>query len=158
MDYFLVLAIAIPFLFLIGVVYNAIKDQKKLENGKLKEILADRQRRGYVPPQYDDQDKYGLPARQDLRSYHNTEGEAGLEPKQGDVLRASTKSAGSTAVGSTVTQDVAKTAIQATDNLPSPKTTQDPDEESELLRVCERPLGPTDFEAKNASSYFSKYH
>lgn len=55
MDYFLVLAIAIPFLFLIGVVYNAIKDQKKLENGKLKEILADRQRRGYVPPQYDDQ-------------------------------------------------------------------------------------------------------
>ena len=140
MDYFLVLAIAIPFLFLIGVVYNAIKDQKKLENGKLKEILADRQRRGYVPPQYDDQDEYGLPARQDLRSHHNTEGEV------------------STAVGSTVTQDVAKTAIQATDNLPSPKTTQDPDEESKLLRVCERPLGPTDFEAKNASSYFSKYH
>ncbi len=36
------LAIAIPFLFVIGTVMNALKDQKKLENGKLRKILEQR--------------------------------------------------------------------------------------------------------------------
>lgn len=36
------LAIAIPILFVIGTVYNAIKEQKKLENGELKRVLKKR--------------------------------------------------------------------------------------------------------------------
>ena len=35
-----IIAIAIPFLFLIGTIYSAIKDQKRLENGPLKDIIA----------------------------------------------------------------------------------------------------------------------
>lgn len=35
----LYIVIAIPFLFVVGVIYNAVKEQKRLENGKLKEIL-----------------------------------------------------------------------------------------------------------------------
>lgn len=38
----LYIVIAVPFLFLIGVIYNAIKEQKRLESGKLKEILEKR--------------------------------------------------------------------------------------------------------------------
>ncbi len=38
----LYIVIAIPFLFVVGVIYNAIKEQKRLENGKLKEILEKR--------------------------------------------------------------------------------------------------------------------
>ncbi len=40
----LYLIIALPFLFLIGVIYNSIKEQKKLEGGKLKQILAEREK------------------------------------------------------------------------------------------------------------------
>ncbi len=62
------LAIAIPFLFVIGTVMNALKEQKKLENGKLKKILEQRkaEREQYralhghdMPsPKYDDDDDW----------------------------------------------------------------------------------------------------
>lgn len=39
---YIVLAIAVPFLFLVGTVYNAVKAQKKLEQGVLKDILEKR--------------------------------------------------------------------------------------------------------------------
>lgn len=39
---YIVLAISVPFLFLVGTVYNAIKAQKKLENSVLKDILEKR--------------------------------------------------------------------------------------------------------------------
>ncbi len=42
MSIWLILVIAIPILFIIGTTYNAIKEQKRLENGKLKEILKQR--------------------------------------------------------------------------------------------------------------------
>lgn len=64
----LVLVIAIPFLFLIGVVNNAVKDQKKLEQRHNKFM----EERGAVPSRksagdsYDDDD-WGIPERQDLR-------------------------------------------------------------------------------------------
>jgi hypothetical protein len=62
------LAIAIPFLFVIGTVMNALKDQKKLENGKLKKILEKRkaERERYMKahghempkPSWDDDDDW----------------------------------------------------------------------------------------------------
>ncbi len=38
------IAIALPFLFVVGLVYNAIKEQKKLEKGELKAVLENRRR------------------------------------------------------------------------------------------------------------------
>lgn len=35
-----IIAIAIPFLFVIGTIYSALKDQKRLESGPLKDLLA----------------------------------------------------------------------------------------------------------------------
>ena len=43
MNYLLILVIAIPVLFIIGTTYNALKEQKRLEEGPLKEILAQRE-------------------------------------------------------------------------------------------------------------------
>lgn len=43
MSFWLVLVIAIPILFVIGTTYNAIKEQKKLENGILKNVLKKRE-------------------------------------------------------------------------------------------------------------------
>lgn len=42
----LTLIILIPFLFLVGVIYNSIKEQKRLENSKLfKDIIEERKKR-----------------------------------------------------------------------------------------------------------------
>ncbi len=43
MSYLLILVIAIPVLFVIGTTYNALKEQKRLEEGHLKEILSKRE-------------------------------------------------------------------------------------------------------------------
>lgn len=43
MSYLLILVIAIPVLFVIGTTYNALKEQKRLEEGQLKEILSKRE-------------------------------------------------------------------------------------------------------------------
>lgn len=43
MSFWLVLVIAIPILFVIGTTYNAIKEQKKLEYGILKNVLKKRE-------------------------------------------------------------------------------------------------------------------
>ena len=42
MSFWLVLVIAIPILFVIGTTYNAIKEQKKLEDG-IKNVLKKRE-------------------------------------------------------------------------------------------------------------------
>ena len=42
MSFSILLIILVPIMFIIGTTYNAIKEQKKLENGKLKEILEKR--------------------------------------------------------------------------------------------------------------------
>lgn len=145
MDYFLVLAIAIPFLFLVGVVYNALKDQKKLEQGKLKEILAERQRKGYIPPAYDDEDDYGIPARTSAKAQETAATTASKKAETAPVQDAGNSAA--------VKSDANKADkdIQAQD-----PASDDESSESELLQ--DRPLGPTNLEAKDASSYFSKYH
>lgn len=54
MDWYLILAIAIPFLFVIGVVNNAIKDQCRLEKGKLQSYLQNKVARPATS--YDDED------------------------------------------------------------------------------------------------------
>ena len=43
MSFGVVLVIAIPILFVIGTTYNAIKEQKKLEDGILKIVLKKRE-------------------------------------------------------------------------------------------------------------------
>lgn len=43
MSFWLILVIAVPILFVIGTTYNAIKEQKKLENGVLKTVLQKRE-------------------------------------------------------------------------------------------------------------------
>lgn len=43
MSFGLVLVIAIPILFVIGTTYNAIKEQKKLGDGILKNVLKKRE-------------------------------------------------------------------------------------------------------------------
>lgn len=43
MSFWLILVILIPVLFVIGTTYNAIKEQKKLEDGVLKKILKNRE-------------------------------------------------------------------------------------------------------------------
>ncbi len=67
MDWYIVLALAVPFLFVIGVIYNALKEQKVLEDGQLKKVLTERKAKGLAPAPADDDDDYGLPARQDLK-------------------------------------------------------------------------------------------
>ena len=67
MDWYIVLALAVPFLFVIGLIYNALKAQKVLEDGQLKKVLTERKAKGLAPAPADDDDDYGLPARQDLK-------------------------------------------------------------------------------------------
>lgn len=67
MDWYIVLALAVPFLFVIGVIYNALKEQKVLEDGQLKKVLTERKAKGLAPAPADDDDDYGLPERQDLK-------------------------------------------------------------------------------------------
>ena len=43
MNIWLLLVIIVPFLFLIGTINNALKAQKKLEEGTLKELLKKRE-------------------------------------------------------------------------------------------------------------------
>lgn len=43
MSFWLVLVIAVPILFVIGSTYNALKEQKKLEDGILKKVLKKRE-------------------------------------------------------------------------------------------------------------------
>ncbi|MGN1282055.1 MAG: hypothetical protein ACI4UM_09195 [Succinivibrio sp.] len=41
-SFVIILIVIAPVLFVIGVVYNALKEQKKLEQGELKKILESR--------------------------------------------------------------------------------------------------------------------
>lgn len=43
MSFWLIVVIALPLLFVVGTTYNAIKEQKKLEEGLLKKVLKTRE-------------------------------------------------------------------------------------------------------------------
>ena len=65
MNWWMILIIAAPFLFLLGTILNAFKEQKKFENGPLQEILKRRhherqeylKKHGSMPPSKDDDAK-----------------------------------------------------------------------------------------------------
>lgn len=50
MNWWIVLVIAAPLLFVVGTVLNALKEQKRFEQGELQKILKERrkQRNGYI--------------------------------------------------------------------------------------------------------------
>ena len=63
MSFWLVLVIAVPILFVIGTTYNAIKEQKKLEDGILKNVLKKRE----------EMKKIHLKMQQKQKYHHNSE-------------------------------------------------------------------------------------
>lgn len=63
MSFWLVLVIAIPILFVTGTTYNAIKEQKKLEDGILKNVLKKRE----------EMKKIHLKMQQKQKNNHNPE-------------------------------------------------------------------------------------
>ena len=63
MSFWLVLVIAIPILFVIGTTYNAFKEQKKLEDGILKNVLKKRE----------EMKKIHLKMQQKQKNNHNPE-------------------------------------------------------------------------------------
>lgn len=65
MDWYLILAIAVPFLFIIGVINNAIKDQRRLEKGKLQSYLQKRVAKREAGGE--EEDDWGIQARLDLK-------------------------------------------------------------------------------------------
>ena len=133
MDTWLIVAIAVPFLFIIGVVYNAIKDQKKLEQNQLRKVLQKRYDRESLPPDHKD--------HLTVKPYDDADDDYGL-PERQDKVRAAKYGAAATA-----TLDAKDEAdIKGDDHL-------DRSDESDPHK-----LGPTNFEAKHATDYFSKYH
>lgn len=52
--FWLVLVIAIPFLFLTGVIYNSLKEQKRLEKEDLPRILKEREEKSKLPDGHPD--------------------------------------------------------------------------------------------------------
>lgn len=63
MSFWLVLVIAVPILFVIGTTYNAIKEQKKLEDGILKNVLKKRE----------EMKKIHLKMQKKQKNHHNPE-------------------------------------------------------------------------------------
>lgn len=90
MNWYLVLALSVPFLFVIGVVYSAIKEQKGLEDGLLQKVLKERHDKGLInkaraarayAKSADDDDDYGVPARADLKRAPAPSAGAAAAPK-----------------------------------------------------------------------------
>ena len=143
MNWYIVLALAVPFLFLVGVVYSAIKEQKVLEDGPLKKVLAERHAKGLINKHgaYDDEDDYGVPARQDLKrspseSQRSTSAPQSPSESQSEQHRHQAESASSPA------------AEQRTQNDGATEPNHEPKRYESL--------GNT--EARDAASYFAKYY
>ena len=162
MNWYIVLALAVPFLFLVGVVYSALKEQKVLEDGQLKKVLAERHAKGLINKRgaYDDEDDYGVPARQDLKRSKS-------EPQQAQAQHAAPDGA----PPETAAPDSATSSAEALDSaIPSaaaqegaipadvvasaPQQPAAPEPAAALKR--HEPLGNT--EARDAASYFAKYY
>lgn len=131
MNWYLVLALSVPFLFVIGVVYSAIKEQKGLEDGLLQKVLKERHDKGLInkagaarayAKSADDDDDYGVPARADVKRAH--------------------ESAATTA-----------TTADAT-----PEGRQAVASEAQSAQVLQAPQALGNTEARDAASYFAKYY
>lgn len=134
MDWYLILAIAIPFLFVIGVINNAIKDQHKLEKGKLQGFLQ--KRVGKKDNAYDDEeDDWGVKARQDLK-------------------RAVEETSPENQTKDQVVNDSPKEKRSEQDLMVEDLSQNNPLSEKTVGNF--KPLGNTN--ATNASDYFAKYY
>lgn len=142
MDWYLILAIAIPFLFVIGVINNAIKDQRKLEKGKLQGFL--RKRVGKSDQPYDDEDDdWGVKARQDLKKAV----EETSSSNQAKVLKGAKHDNNNSNIepGQERSEQDRMVSDLSQNNPLSNKTVAN-----------FKPLGDT--KAKNASDYFANYY
>lgn len=146
MDWYLILVIAIPFLFVIGVVNNALKEQHRLEKRmqsrppKLSADSLDREHlkaakrkapKAWQQQMQPDEDDYGLAPRQDLRRAAAAAADA-----------AAAKSEDSTAPSGTAHEDAAVTDSKENKSADGPAQ-------------ATMPEGNT--EASDAASYFSRY-
>lgn len=144
MNWYIVLALAVPFLFLVGVVYSAIKEQKVLEDGPLKKVLAERHAKGLINKRgaYDDEDDYGVPARQDLKR-SKSEPQDNPSEAQRSQSESLSEQQGHQAEGASAPAETQRTQNDgATEPNHEPKRYES--------------LGNT--EARDAASYFAKYY
>ena len=150
MDWYLILAIAIPFLFVIGVINNAIKDQRKLENGKLQGFL--RKRVGKSDQPYDDEDDdWGVKARQDLKKAV----EETSSSNQAKVLKGAQHDGDNSNIepGQELKQGLGQEHSKQ-DRMVSDLSQNNPLSNKTVGNF--KPLGDT--KAKNASDYFANYY
>ena len=146
MDWYLILAIAIPFLFVIGVINNAIKDQRKLENGKLQGFL--RKRVGKSDQPYDDEDDdWGVKARQDLKKAV----EETSSSNQAKVLKGAKHDGNNSKIEPE--QELGQEHSEQ-DRMVSDLSQNNPLSNKTVANF--KPLGDT--KAKNASDYFANYY
>lgn len=140
MNWYIVLALAVPFLFVVGVVYSAIKEQKVLEDGQLKKVLAERHAKGLINKRgaYDDEDDYGVPARQDLKRSPSESQRSQSAPQQSQSEQHSHQAEGASAPA--VEQRTQNDGVVEPSNEPKRYES----------------LGNT--EARDAASYFAKYY
>ena len=150
MDWYLILAIAIPFLFVIGVINNAIKDQRKLEKGKLQGFL--RKRVGKSDQPYDDEDDdWGVKARQDLKKAV----EETSSSNQAKVLKGAQHDGDNSNIepGQELEQGLGQEHSKQ-DRMVSDLSQNNPLSNKTVGNF--KPLGDT--KAKNASDYFANYY
>ena len=173
MDWWLILAIAVPFLFVIGVLNNAFKDQKRLENGKLKKYLENRvvkKDKAYD----DDDDDWGVQARQDLKravaeqeAQNNDQAHDAKAKESADAAAASSSSASSDSEAKKDDGPLYSRERDAFDPKPKEDDKAKASSKSEADgSIKERgyapkdenfkPLGDT--KAKSAASYFANYY
>lgn len=146
MDWYLILAIAIPFLFVIGVINNAIKDQRKLEKGKLQGFL--RKRVGKSDQPYDDEDDdWGVKARQDLKK--------AVEETSSSNQAKALKGAKHDGNNSNIEPELGLGQERSEqDRMVSDLSQNNPLSNKTVGKF--KPLGDT--KAKNASDYFANYY
>lgn len=135
MNWVVIVAIAVPILFVIGMINNAFKDQKKLEDGALRNYLS--KRKGKRANGYDDDDDdWGVKARALKRAVK--EDNTPSEVTSSDALAR--EGAASSAISKDLAGDIDTLYPYA------PRSSE----------ASYKPMGDT--QATNAASYFSAYY
>ena len=135
MNWVVIVAIAVPILFVIGMINNAFKDQKKLEDGALRNYLS--KRKGKRVNGYDDDDDdWGVKARALKRAVK--------EDNTPSDVTTSDALAREVSASSAISKDLAGDI----DTLHpyAPRSSE----------ASYKPMGDT--QATNAASYFSAYY
>lgn len=174
MNWYIVLALSVPFLFVIGVVYSAIKEQKVLEEGQLKKVLAERHAKGLINnaagkgQSRDEEDDYGLPERQDLKraaavtasQVASAQDSASKTAPAANLKAAATVNVKAAAAAASVkvapAAQVKGEAPAGTVNSAAASYEQEASAQAVPRAKRLEPLGNT--EARDAASYFAKYY